>query len=211
MENLFTTRPHDTTSDANAQQFIMRQFLNKHAFITVVRVTKLVTNSKGIVTNVAVRPMVHGFTGAGDKIEQSDIFNVPVWRLQRGSSAVIMNPVVGDIGMIASCDRDISTIKATGAAALPATNRIHSLSDSIYLGGLLNADPEQYVKFTDNSIEVVSPTALRITAPTTSIEGNLTVSGTVTAQGDVTGVGVSLSTHLHGGVQSGNSNTSGPR
>ncbi len=53
---------------------------------------------------MSVKPMVEGFTGGGDLIPNSVIHGVPVWRLQRGASAVIMPPVEGDIGLIAICD-----------------------------------------------------------------------------------------------------------
>jgi phage baseplate assembly protein V len=42
------------------------------------------------------------------------------------------------------------------------------------------------------------------------IDGDVTVNGKIDATGDVTGDGVSLSTHTHGGVQGGSSSTGGP-
>ncbi len=231
--NLFTTTPHDTSVEANAQQFLMRKFLMGKAFITLAIVT-YVSEDGGF---VSVKPMVEGFTGAGDLIPNADIHGVPVWRLQRGGSAVIMPPVVGDIGLIAICDRDISAIKKTKKAALPGSNRIHSYTDSIYLGGVLNADPSQYVKFSDSGIDVVSPMDVNVNGRNVAINasakasvnspvielngavtqgkgsngGNAVFGGSVTATGEVTGAGIKLSTHTHGGVESGNSNTKGPQ
>ncbi len=50
-----------------------------------------------------------------------------------------------------------------------------------------------------------------VTAPTVNITGNLTISGTVTAMGDVVaGSRVSLISHVHAGVQSGGSSTAPP-
>ncbi|WP_233471674.1 Gp138 family membrane-puncturing spike protein [Enterobacter asburiae] len=141
--NLFTTRPQDTATDANSQQFLMHQFLMGKSFITLAIVTSV--SDSGEV--VSVKPMVEGFTGGGDLIPNSVIHGVPVWRLQRGASAVIMPPVEGDIGLIAICDRDITAVKKTKQSALPGSNRTHSYSDAIYLGGVLNAEPSQYVKF----------------------------------------------------------------
>lgn len=232
MANLLTTRPQDTTSDANAQQFIMQQMLMSNAFITLAVVTKV--SEEGDL--VAVKPMIEGFTGSGDRIPKTIIYGVPVWRLQRGASAVIMPPVVGDIGLIAVCDRDISGVKATKEASLPGSNRTHNYADAIYLGGVLNADPSQYVKFSDDGIDVVSPLTVNITAPVIAVNadssftvnasnivlngpvsqgagsyaGNFEFEGSITAKGEITGAGVALSTHTHSGVDRGSSKTDVP-
>lgn len=233
MMNLFTNRPQDTSSEANAQQFLMHQFLMGKAFITLSLVTAI--NDSGEV--VSVKPMVDGFTGGGDRIPSGVISGVPVWRLQRGASAVIMPPVVGDIGLIAICDRDITAVKATKDAALPGSNRTHSYSDAIYLGGVLNAEPSQYVKFSNDGIDIVSPLVVQVNGNTVEINadtkislnspiieangqltqgagsyaGDATFGGSITATGEVTGSGIHLSTHKHGGVESGSSTTQGPQ
>ncbi len=58
--------------------------------------------------------------------------------------------------------------------------------------------------------------AVTVSASSVTINGDVTVTGavsvaqTVNAAGGVTGAGVSLSTHTHGGVESGGKRTSGP-
>lgn len=230
--NLFTNRPQDTATDANSQQFLMHQFLMGKSFITLAIVTSV--SDSGEV--VSVKPMVQGFTGGGDIIPNSAIHGVPVWRLQRGASAVIMPPVEGDIGLIAICDRDITAVKKTKQSALPGSNRTHSYSDAIYLGGVLNAEPSQYVKFANDGIDIVSPLVVQINGNTVvvnaedkislnspiieangqltqgsgSFAGNATFGGTITATGEITGNGIHLSTHKHGGVDRGSDNTDTP-
>ncbi|WP_289365801.1 hypothetical protein [Pantoea stewartii] len=44
-----------------------------------------------------------------------------------------------------------------------------------------------------------------------SNKGDFNFGGNITAVGEVTGKGIKLSTHTHGGVQSGNSDTQGPK
>lgn len=232
MANLLTTRPQDTTTDANAQQFMMQQMLMSNAFITLALVEKV--SEEGDM--VAVRPMVEGFTGSGDRIQKTIIYGVPVWRLQRGASAVIMPPIAGDIGLIAVCDRDISGVKATKEASLPGSNRTHNYADAIYLGGVLNANPSQYVKFSNDGIDVVSPLTVNVTAPVVAVNaessftvnasnivlngpvsqgagsyaGDFELAGNLTAQGEITASGVPLSTHRHGGVERGSGQTDEP-
>ncbi|WP_147196058.1 Gp138 family membrane-puncturing spike protein [Pantoea sp. CCBC3-3-1] len=228
--NLFTTRPQDVATDTNAQAFMMQKMLMSNAFITLAMVAEV----NGEI--LAVKPLVDGFTGAGDRIPKTIIYGVPVWRLQRGASAVIMPPIVGDIGLIAICDRDISGVKATKENSLPGSNRTHNYADAIYLGGVLNAEPSQYVKFSNDGIDIVSPLLVSIAAPSVQIDadssfsinspniilngpvsqgagsnsGDFTFAGNITATGEVTSKGVKLSTHTHSGVQSGSANTGNP-
>lgn len=60
------------------------------------------------------------------------------------------------------------------------------------------------------TIEVTASTKVRLVAPTVELTGNLQVAGQITATGDVVGVGKSLSTHVHGGVQTGGGTTGAP-
>lgn len=74
---------------------------------------------------------------------------------------------------------------------------------TLYVGGDLNIE-------TVGVVNIKAKTA-NITATTTNINGDLKVSGKIDATGEVTGNGIKLSTHKHGGVQSGGSTTSGPQ
>jgi hypothetical protein len=65
-----------------------------------------------------------------------------------------MDPVVGDIGYAVIADSDISSVKASKGAATPGSLRKFDLSDAIYVGGILNGTPQQYVEFTDQGITV---------------------------------------------------------
>nr|WP_084023294.1 Gp138 family membrane-puncturing spike protein [Xenorhabdus hominickii] len=208
----------------------MRQFLGRNHFITLAHVVNVRENV------VDVKPMVHAMTANGKPIEKETIYNIPIWRLQRGSSAVIMNPVIGDIGVIAICDRDISVVKATRKPAMPGSLMMHNLSDAIYLGGVLNSEPTQYVEFADNQINIVSPNKINVNAPQVEVTANIsytvnapviTLNGAVTqgggshggdakfggsidAKGEITGNGINLSSHVHSGVKSGDSKTNKP-
>lgn len=210
-EKRMAVRPQDTNHDANAQDFMFRAMLNKNAFIQIVRVEKVKATSEGGPPLVNVTPLVLGFSGEGTPIDSSQVFNIPVWRLQRGSSAVIMDPVIGDIGLMLCCDRDTSRVRETKKEDMPGSSRTHNEADGIYLGGILSSDPVQYVRFADDGIDVVSPLTVRINAPITSVSDDLQVGGKIIAAGDVTAGGISLMTHVHNGVQSVGSNTGKPQ
>jgi len=236
-EGQFSYSTQQVNCEANINEYIFNLLLSRHAFVHLVIVQKVKTQTGNQPPLLDVLPLVTGFAADGSQVENEAVFNVPAWRLQRGASAVIMDPVEGDIGLLLCCDRDITKVKKEKKESLPASRRTHSRADGIYLGGVLNADPVQYVKFASDGIDIVSPLLVSVTAPNIelngsakislnapvieangqltqgsgSFAGNATFGGNVTATGEVTGNGVKLSTHVHGGVESGNSTTQGPQ
>ncbi|CSP97040.1 TPA: oxidoreductase [Shigella dysenteriae] len=220
------SNPTDVNSEINAQDFMLRQFLGRHAFITLGRVVAV---EEGF---IEARPMVMGVAADGSPVEHEVIYNIPVWRLQGGGNAVIMPPHVGDIGFLAICDRDISAVKATRQAAMPGSKRTHNYADAIWLGGVLNGDPVQFVVFDDNQIRIVSPWKVEISAPEgvinapksftvnspqialngdTAVSKGLNVTGQSRLSGGSNIGGIDFGNHVHGGVESGGSTTQGPR
>ena len=236
-EKKMAVRPQDVNHEANAQEFMFRAMLNKNAFIQIVRVEKVKVDADGGPPLVNVTPLVLGFSGEGTPIDNSQVFNIPVWRLQRGSSAVIMDPVVGDLGLMLCCDRDTSRVRETKKEDMPGSSRTHNEADGVYLGGMLNASPMQYVRFADDGISIVSPLVVTVESPTVEINASTSVTlnsanivlngpvsqgagsyagdfnfkGNITAEGEVTGKGIKLSDHVHNGVQTGSGNTGKPQ
>lgn len=157
------TPPASNSNDAEALTFAFERLLSGKFFIQLVAVVDVRGTAPDLVVDVL--PLVTQTDPTGAMISNATIFNVPVFRLQRGNSAVIMDPVAGDIGMIAVCDRDNSGAKVNRKPSVPGTKRTHSKSDALYLGGFLNGQPDQYVEFADDGIKIVTPTALKVTAP----------------------------------------------
>lgn len=237
MTNKYTVKPHDLNSDANAQFFILEKFLNSKSFIMLGVVTAVKLGQDNEMSFVDLKPLISDQGAQGSLLDSGTIYNAPVWRLQRGSSAVIMDPVVGDIGLMAICDKDIRNAVDSRKESMPASERNHSPGDAIYLGGVLNNLPSQYLRFMDDGIDLVSPLVINVDAPVItanasksfivnspsitlngpvnqgagSFAGDFNFAGNITATGEVTGKGIKLSTHTHGGVQSGNSDTQGPK
>ncbi|EKD9930515.1 phage baseplate protein [Escherichia coli] len=157
-------------SEAESLRYIFERLLAGCYFVEPVMVQAVRGKAPNLVVDVL--PLVSGRDQTGNQIPGSTLYDIPVWRLQRGNSAVIMNPVVGDIGIIAVCDRDISQIRSSRAESVPASQRTHSKSDAVYLGGVLNTPPSQFVEFTDNAIKIVSPNAVDVTAPDVTINAS---------------------------------------
>lgn len=192
-DNLFTPTSAQT-SEAESFSYIFKSLLSGAFFIELVQVEAIRGTAPNLVVDVL--PLVTRTDPSGAMIQNSQIFNVPVFRLQRGNSAVIMNPVPGDIGMIAVCDRDNSIARANRKQSIPGSKRTHSKSDALYLGGFLNQQPTESVEFTGNGIKITSPGTVEINGLMILPDGRLQlVDGSI------------VDAHVHGGVSPGGSNT----
>ncbi|HDM9013972.1 TPA: phage baseplate protein [Yersinia enterocolitica] len=191
-ENLFTPTSAQT-NDAESLSYVFKRLLSGAFFIELVEVMNIRGEAPNLVVDVI--PLVTRTDPSGATIQNTEIFNVPVFRLQRGGSAIIMNPVIGDIGMIAICDRDNSIARANRRQSVPGSKRTHSKSDALYLGGFLNNYPSQFIEFADGAINITSPNPVNIicskaniTAPDgiDAITPLLNVSGDIRAGGNIT-------------------------
>lgn len=197
--------PGDGTNELNAQAFFIQSTLAKVRTVALVKIIS-VTNSGGItpVGFVDMQPLVNQIDNSGNKIPHGILYQCPYFRLQGGSNAIILDPQIGDIGIAVFADRDISTVITNKAYANPGSRRKFDMADGLYLGGVLNGTPAQYVAFSASGIAITSPTHLTINA-------NVQINGTVIVTGgDVVADGISLKTHTHTGITPGGSNTGGP-
>jgi len=158
--------PWSTQGDYNVQLFAIQAALAKMQTATLVQV-KSCTNdgAVGPFGTVDVVPMVAQIDGAGNTTPHLTVFELPYLRLQGGENAVIIDPQPGDIGIAVFASRDISNVKTTQAPAAPGTFRSYAWEDGMYLGGVLNGTPTQYLRFASGGVEVVSPTQVTLTAP----------------------------------------------
>jgi len=222
--------PGDGGNDYNAQSFLVNQILSRVNTATLVRVLSC-TNDGGLspVGLVDVQPLVNQVDGAGNGKPSGALHNLPYCRIQGGADAIIIDPKPGDIGIAVFASRDISKVKNTKAQANPGSWARFSMSDGLYIGGVLNGTPVQYVQFTGSGINVVSPSKITCTAPSIEMDasekfavnsanivlngpvqqgagsnsGNVSMGGTLNVTGTVTGAGIGLSTHVHSDPQGG--------
>jgi hypothetical protein len=200
LPNGFLT-PWSTWGRYNNIAFAIQQAITKMQTATLVQVESC-TNAGDLspVGMVDIVPLVNQVDSAGNPVPHITIYNVPYLRIQGGSNAVIIDPQPGDIGIAVFASRDISKVKATLAQANPGSARQYDFSDALYLGGLLNGAPQQYIQFNSDGITVNSPTAITIKAPTINLEGDVKqTNGKITAQTDVLAGEneISLVNHLH--------------
>jgi hypothetical protein len=179
-------KPSTTWGEFNNISFVVQQALSKMQTCTLVRVESC-TNSGALsaVGFVDITPLVNQIDGDNNPVPHTTIYNVPYLRIQGGTNGIILDPQAGDIGIAVFASRDISKIKSTKAQGNPGSFRQNSFSDALYLGGVLNGVPTQYVQFNASGITIHSPAAVILSAPdiqlnAATIEINGTASTTVT-------------------------------
>ena len=201
---------HSATDEANLMDFFIRSIMGRNATATLVQV-KAVTNTGAVaaVGLIDVQPMVAQLDGKGKATPHGIIHNVPYARMQGGTAAFILDPVVGDIGIAVFASHDISSVKNNKAPANPGSRRRFDWADALYVGGVLNGVPAQYIRFTSSGDVEIKPATKVTVLGDLAVTGDATVSKTLTATTDVVGGGKSLKGHLHTGVTSGGG-VSGP-
>lgn len=201
------TDPTSNDGEWNKLRFAISQQTLELNTSMPVRVLSVQASGVAPVGFVSIQILVDQVTGNDMTVPHGEIPNVPYMRLQGGANAVIIDPQVGDIGLACFASRDISAVKNARQAAPPGSRRAHDFSDAMYIGGLLNAAPTQYIHFTDGGIIVHSPSAVTIEAPVANIiapiinsTGNLTHTGNASFIGTMENNGVNIgSDHEHFG------------
>lgn len=171
----------------NARTLHVQSILARIATSTLVQV-KSVTNDGGVspVGFVDILPLVNQVDGEGGTLPHGTIFHCPYLRMQGGANAIILDPKVGDIGVAVFASRDISSVTQNKAQANPGSARMFDMADGLYLGGMLNGVPDQYVQFTDSGITLHSPGVVKIEATSIVLDGPVTATSTITAATSVT-------------------------
>lgn len=222
-----------SSNPLNSMEFFIRSLISQ-VVSTSLPVVVTAVERKGEEAGagyVTVKPLLQPRNNSGDGLEVTTIPKLPYFRLQHGKAAIICDPKVGDIGLAVVAKQDISNINGSTTPKVPATYRKFDPSDSFYIGGFWGKAPEVFIHLEDEgTITIKAPTKISMEAP--ECEVNASTSFTVnssqinlngpisgggsggadaTFTGDVNAKGISLTSHTHTGVQSGNSSTGAPQ
>lgn len=174
--------------EINAFAFLCTSLINRTCTMQPVIVKAVNATAE----TVDVQPMVNQIDGLGNATPHGIIHGLPYQRTQGGVSALIIDPVVGDIGFAVFASHDISSVKANRAVSNPGSRRRYDWADGVYIGGILNGVPTEFIKFSNGG-------GITITSP-----GTLTINANVAITGTVTNNGVNISsTHKHSDPQGG--------
>jgi hypothetical protein len=178
--------PQTTAGGALSQEAIIWSMIGKMGTVTICRIEKVRSGGVAPVGYVDILPLVQQVDGAGNIYTNATVYNVPYFRYQGGKNAVILDPKVGDLGFCFTASRDISKVKRVKGSAPPDSKRKYDMADSLYLGGLLNGAPAQYVHFLDSGINVVSTGVFNVKATEIVLDAPVRTTSTIQAKSDIT-------------------------
>jgi len=197
-------QPASALTDSQALEFFVDAVLAHVRTAEAVQVVAVYpgAGSPPSIGTVDVQPLVSQTNGAGQGQPHGVIYGRPFVRLQAGGAAFIVDPFVGDKGLLVCCDRDTSNVIATLAAALPGSLRRFDFADGIYIGSWgASSSLTDYVwiKSASAGIDVVSAGPVKIQGSQVNITGPVNANGaTISGAGEVTdAAGKVLGTHDH--------------
>jgi hypothetical protein len=189
--------PDHASDPFNAISFLVNQVINKKWTITLGLVKKVTGASPADNVTVDVQPMVNQSDGYGNATPHGTIYTLPVLRQQGGAGAVLIDPKVGDIGIVAFASRDISSVVANKAPANPGSRRTFDPADGIYVGSILGAAPTRYIQITDDKVSIVFSETVKIELSASGVVITVGASVVNIADGVVTINGIEWATHTH--------------
>ena len=166
-------------SDYNAIRFAIEQLLVQKHTMTIVKVLSCTGEDlPDSIGTVDVMPMITQVNGSGQAVPHGELFQLPYVRVQGGTNGIVIDPKQGDIGLAIFAERDITKVVNTKQVSPPDSRRMMSMSDGVYLGGILNGELSQYIRFAAAGLEIVTP--LMTVLASMVINGNLSVSSGAT-------------------------------
>ncbi|ETD72974.1 hypothetical protein V757_01135 [Pelistega indica] len=149
----------------------------------------------------------------GKTVQIPPLMDVPVNFPRGGGFAVTFPLQAGDEGIAIFSERCIDGWHTSGKATEPLDYRFCDLSDAMFIPGICSRPNTIKGFFTDGlSLQTLDgSTFIRITNGKILIKGEIEQNGGFVSSADVVASGISLTNHVHGGVSSGGSKTSGPQ
>lgn len=139
------------TSETNTRQFAAQQLMNLISTATLCKVDSI-TNKGEVkaIGTMSCTPLVNMLDGVGRSFKHGSINKIIYCRMQGGKNAVILDPKVGDIGLVVFCDRDISAVKQAKKQANPGSGRRNDFADGVWVMTVIADAPENYLEFKDS-------------------------------------------------------------
>lgn len=152
----------------------------------LVEVTAVDATANSPVGFVSVKMLTLRTDADNQNVQLGEIHNVPYFRLQGGTNAMIIDPEIGDIGFCGFCSRDTTIVKRIRAMAPQSVIRHSDVSDAFFFGGWSSKTPEQYIWFDGDDVKIKARGKVVIDAPMTEVEQNMLIKGSLVTTGTIT-------------------------
>lgn len=172
------------TGEYNRLEFVFKVLAGGMATATLVQVIAVNPGTGLLQGTVDVQLLINQQDSLGNTTPHGIVYGLPFARIQAGTQALILDPAIGDIGVVVFSSRDISSAIANKArissSALPSTGKVKTVnpgssrqfdySDGLYLFTVLSAtQPLNYIQ--------ILQAMVNINSPSTDTSGNL-IAGT---------------------------------
>jgi hypothetical protein len=154
-------------------EFILERLIGRSYTVTLVKVGEVQPGGTGPVGFLSATDLIQQMNGNNEGIPNVPMENLPYFRLQGGGNAIIIEPKTGDIGLAVFARRDITVVKQNKTEGPPPSLRNHDVSDGLYIGGLLNGAPSQWIQFLDSGINIKATGTITIDAPRLKVNGEV--------------------------------------
>ena len=150
---------------------------------------------------VTAQPLICQIDANGNALPSPKLVEIPHYRVQAGTGAIILDPKVGDIGVFVCCKRDSSNVKnGVSDPQVPASFRSFDLADSIMIATIHTGAADTYIHIIPENGEIIikAPSSLTvntaaatinasgstaINSPETTISGHVTIRGGLSVSG----------------------------
>ena len=185
--------PANQDTLAGAMQFAFGKLLQQVNGMLPAKVIKYDRTSN----RVQVQILIEIITTDGSRVPRPQVASIPVLVLGGGDFMINFPLKPDDLGWILANDRDISLFLQSYQDSPPNTARLNNFADGLFIPDVMRGytiQPEDtdalVISKTDGSIRIaISATGVKITSPTVTVMGDLTVTGAINAEGGFTGSG----------------------
>lgn len=190
------------TTPLNQLEFLIKTLTRDMSTAIPVIITAVQAGDTNAAGYVDARPLVAQIDAWGNSLPMAAIHHLPYFRLQAGRAAVVLDPVVGDIGLAVFAQSDCSNVKqGANQTVQPGSWRKFDQADGFYVGGFLNKSVDTFVRLAqDGVVTITAPAGVVIDAPTVRMTGDVRADGKMDVVGDMTSGGKSYLDHTHMGV-----------
>jgi hypothetical protein len=146
---------------------------------------------------VSATPLVQQRGADGKSLMPVSLPQLPYYRVQAGTAAVVLDPQPGDIGLAVFSQQDASNVQeGTSEPVQAGSFRCFDMSDGFFVATHYGKTPTTFIHLDpeNNEVTIKAPSKITIEAPQIELKGAVTMGGvssgdTMTLQGSISTTG----------------------